>query len=221
MTERPSPPISVTIPGRGAAPAELLAVGPPATGRAPRPVPRPSRVVAALAVAVLGAGVLVAHDLVTAPEPPFVLPPTVSVAGVTASSALVRDRSRPLVQRLELSVRLEAASGRGDSGGGPQPGDLVLTAVEVRGFGVRLPAQPPPLLLGDVDRRGSGSVETVTLPVEVAVADCAVEPFAQRRLVLQVRRGDGPVGAVQVTSPSEVVRALDRLVARTCNRPRG
>ena len=221
MTERPPPPITVTIPGQGAAPAELLAVGPPAPARA---APRPSRgvrVVGALGAAVLAAGALAAQDLRNRPAPPFVLPPTVSVSGVSATSSAVRERSRPLVQRLVLTVQLEPATGRGDGGGGPQPGDLVLNAVEVRGFGVRLAQAQLPVVLGDVDRRGSGMAENIDVDVEVAVSDCAIEPSAQRRLVLQVRRGDGPVGPVTVMSPPDVVRALDRLVARTCNRPRG
>ena len=51
--------------------------------------------------------------------------------------------------------------------------------------------------------------------------DCAGEPQAPRGIVLTVRTGAGPDRTVRAVSDPDVARALDRLVSRTCGRPRG
>ena len=217
MSEPAPPRITVTIPGRGEVPGELLAVGPPAP-TAP-PVPRGPRLVALAAVGVLVLGCLSAYRQSTAPPPPVVLPPAVGVAGVTATA----DRSpggTDAVERLRLLVRVQAATGRGDSGGSPRPGGLVLVDVRARGFQVRL-TEPVPLVLGTDERAAAGARTSRTLDAEVVVVDCSVETGAQRQVSLAVRRGDGPVGTVLAVTSPELVRALDRLVSRTCRRPRG
>ena len=90
------------------------------------------------------------------------------------------------------------------------PGPVQLVDVVARGFQLRV-ARGTPLGL---ERRQR-------LRVDAVVVDCAVETSAPRRVELRVRRGDEPVAAVVVRSDPDVVRALDRLVARTCRRPRG
>jgi hypothetical protein len=59
------------------------------------------------------------------------------------------------------------------------------------------------------------------VPATAVVDDCSIEPQARRDVVLTVRTGAGPDGAVRAVVDEDVVRALDRLVSRTCRRPRG
>lgn len=210
------PPITVTVAGQTAAPAELLAGGPPPPRRPP--VPGPQRALALAVCAVLGAGLLVAHDQRTAPPPPVALPPGVGVAGVSATAERAPGGT-DAVERLRLTVLLQAATGRGDSGGSPDAGPLRLLDVMARGFQVRLPGSLP-RRIGEGERQSAGGVLRVPLAAEVVVTDCSVETGAPRSLRLQLRRGDGPVGTVLVSSTPQVVRALDRLVQRTCRRPR-
>ena len=215
----------MSVPGRGSAPAELLAVGPPAQDAPPAalaPQDRWLRGLAAAAALVLTAGVLTA---VRSPDPssprparPVAVP--LGVPGVTATVALLADE--PAVTRLRVDVALEGGStGRGDTGGSPEPERLALLAVDARGFGFRPVTGPLPLPLAEVGRFGSGLPSVVPVPLDAVVGDCSVDTRAPRRIVLQVRRGGGPAGRVLVASQPDVVRALDGLVARTCRRTRG
>ncbi len=207
------------IPGRGAAPSELLAVGPPA--------PRPARGRSATgllswAVAgVLGAGVLVAVDQrqQPGPAPVPVVAQTSSLYGVTGQVGLIDEQ--PLVTLLDLVVTVvPGETGREDSTTRPAA-QLQLIDVTARGFVVRLPRRTAPLLLGYVGRFASGTQRVLTLSAEVSVVDCSVEVGAQRTLSLVVQRGNGPVGSVRVRGDEAVVRSLDDLVRRSCRRPRG
>lgn len=205
------PPITVVIPGRGAVGAELLAVGDPV----PRtPVP-PSRWVGLSAVAVLVAGVAQVVTYDAPPAPPAVVAP--AVTGVTASAVPVDTfRGGPLDERFGLDVVVAPPGSRGDSGSPSEQDQVSLLAVSGRGFFFELVGPSTPVPLGPQDRRGA----TVSFEVRAQVSDCAVDSQAQRNIELQIRQGlrSGPV---QVSVDDDVVRLLDRLVARSCRRPRG
>lgn len=213
-----APVVTVVVPGRGEQPGEVLALGDPA----PRtPVP-PSRWVALAGVAVLALGVVqvAGHD---APAPPP--PRAVAAPSVTGVGAVARDtglEGGPLVERYGLTVVVDALRGRGDSGSPSEQDQVDLLAVTGRGFFLELPGVPSlPLDLGPFDRgpldRGGASIG---FDVSAQVSDCAIETQAQRTMELQVRRA-GRTGLVKVAVDGEVVTLLDRLVARTCLRPRG
>jgi hypothetical protein len=214
---RPAPPVTVTIPGRGAAPAEVLAVGDPAPRRPPLP-PR-LRALTAAVLLVLGSGVAAAVDQRSV-EPPPPVPPQAGFPGVTARAQL--DEQRELVTLLQLEVVVAGGgTGQGDTGGDTEPEQLRLVDVTARGFSIQLVGRAVPLVLGEIGRFGSGLQYVVPLGAEVVVSDCSVEVGAQRRITVLLRRGDGPTRPVRVDTGTAVVRALDDLVRRTCRRPRG
>ena len=211
---RASPPVTVVVPGRGQAPGELLALGPPADEPSPRgPVP-PSRWVALAAVVVLGAGVVQVATYDAPPAAPVVPPPPIS--GVTAAAFQVRGLvGGPLLERFGLTVEVALPVGRGDSGSPSEQDAVSLLGVTGRGFflelvGAALPFQVP------LDRTGG----SLAFDTTAQVSDCAIDSQAQRTLELQVRQGPR-TGEVKVAVDGDVVRLLDRLVARSCRRPRG
>ena len=207
----------MTIPGRGAAPAEVLAVGAPAAAAPSLPVG--IRALSAVVLLVLGSGVAAAVDQRTVEPPP---PARVEAGfpGVTARTQV--DEQRELVTLLQLEIVVAGGeTGRGDTGGPTEPEQLRLVDVTARGFSIRLVGRSAPLVLGEIGRFGSGLQYVVPLGAEVVVSDCSVEVGAQRRITVLVRRGDGPTRPVRVDAGTAVVRALDDLVRRTCRRPRG
>ena len=222
--ERVPPPVEVTVPSRSGAPSEVLAVGPP-----PRPpLSRAARAVAGAAVVAVGAG-LIGAGVVAARDDRPVAPPVTSVpttaasrpdAGLTATASLgaARTVGSP-VQRLTLTVVLEAYDGRGDSGGRLLGDDLSLVSVGVRGFAVVPDDRRTPIPLGRFGR--TNARQTTTIALAATVEDCSVETLARREVVLQVRSGQDAVEVLRATVAPDVVRALDRLVSRTCRRPRG
>lgn len=209
--------MTVVVPGRGAAPAELLAVGDPPPPRPP--LPARLRALTAAVLLVLGCGVAAAVDQRDVPPPPRPAPVT-GFPGVTARGAVLEQGE--LVTRIRLEVAVDVPeTGRGDTGGPAEPEQLRLVDARARGFQVRLVGRSVPLVLGQVGRFGSGRPYVVPLSAEVVVVDCSVEVGAQRRVTLDVRRGTGPVRPVRVDVGTAFVRALDDLVRRTCRRPRG
>ena len=203
------------MPASGAAPAEVLAAGPPPRARPPLPVRL--RVHLAVVLLVLAAGVLAALDR---PDPAPAEPPVPSFPGVGATARL--DQEQELLVRVALRIVVEGReTGRGDTGGPDEAEQLRLVEVGARGFAVRLVDRRTPLDLGAVGRFGSGLRMVVPVDADVTVVDCSVDVGAARTLVLSLRRDDGPVGRVPVTAAPEVVRALDDLVRRSCRRPRG
>jgi hypothetical protein len=215
---RPPPRITVTVPGRGLAPAELLAVGPPPQRARPRtPLRLQALVLAALTV--LGAGVAAAVEQESVPPAPRPVPQS-GFPGVGAVGAV--EQEREFAVRLALEVVVAGnGTGQGDTGGAAQPEQLLLVDAVSRGFQVRLVDRSTPLVLGQIGRFGSGRPYVVPLAAEAVVVDCSVEVGAQRRITLVLRRADGPARPVVVATGSELVRALDDLVRRTCRRPRG
>ena len=215
------PPVTVSIPGRGAVPAEVLDAGPRRRERTP--LPPLARGLVLSAVLLLLAAFAVAQGRSGAPPPqpaPAALPDT-GVDGVSAQVSLgAPSPDARFVTRITVSVALRPSDGRGDGGGGPQPGDVTLLDVTARGFAVDVGGRAPPLVLGGLGRT-STTRTVVTLSADVVVTDCAVDFGAPRRVDLHVRRGDGPVGHLAADVAPDVVRALDRLVSRTCRRPRG
>ena len=178
------------------------------------------------ALTVLGAGVLVVRqEPAPAPVPQVTdgrPQPRVLVGSSRVGGEVRLDEERPLVTRLALDVVVsDAAPGRGDSGGSPEPTPLRLVDVTGRGFQVRLLGGGYPLTLGEFGRFGSGLRTVIPLGLEVVVADCSVDVGAQRRLTLVLRSADGPVATVDAQSNPAVTRALDDLVRRSCRRPRG
>lgn len=174
----------------------------------------------------LAAGVLVVvrQDPAASPAPevPAASPPRVLVGSSRVGGELRLDEERPLVTRLALDVVVtDAAPGRGDSGGSPDPTPLRLVDVTIPGFQVRLLGSSFPLTLGEFGRFGSGLRTVIPLGLEVVVADCSVDAGAQRRLTLVLRSADGPVATIDAQSDPLVTRALDDLVRRSCRRPGG
>lgn len=214
MSERPGPPITVTVPGRGSAPAELLAVGPPAPRRPP--LPGRVRAVALAAVAVLGAGVLTAASY--EPPPPQAAPPAPRVTGVSAQAfpSPGGPRAAELVVGFGLGVTVAGLPGRGDSGSPSEQDQLQLLELTGRGFVLRLAGEPFPVQVPQ-----GRAPTTFVYDAQAEVADCAVEPLAPRRLELRLQRGSDVRSVLVVDVEAAVVRALDRLVAESCGRPRG
>ena len=219
--EREPPPVVVTVPGRGGRSAELLSGGPDL--RPPRgPLPRRVRLLALTGVALVTAGLLVAQDARTADEPP---PPASAGQGndrdgltATASLGAARTDER-YTQRLTLTAVLEPYDGLGGSGDRLLGDEVGLLDVRVRGFSVVPDDVRVPIPLGRFGRARSG--RSTTVPLEAVVDDCSVEPQARREVLLTVRTGDGPEQELRAVVEPDVVRALDRLVSRTCRRPRG
>ena len=170
-------------------------------------------------IAVLGAGVLTASTYEQ--PPPQAAPPLPRVTGVSASASAVQGASAgELVYGFSLLVTVEGLRGRGDSGSPSAQDDLALLALTGRGFVLQLVGAPFPVALPQAREQ-----RTVAYDVEAAVADCAIEPLAPRRLELQLQRGSDVRSevrsAVVARVDPAVVRALDRLVAESCGRPRG
>lgn len=207
--------MTVTAPGAGAPPPDLLESAP---ARRRRPWQPLALVVVAVAV-LLGAAVHGGGDPPGAPPPVPALPQPVTW-GITATASLAgAPVDQPYAQRLVLTVDLPAFDGRGDSGGRLLGDEVLLVETRVRGFTVE-PDDPRAVVpLGRFGRSDRG--RTTTVPATVVVDDCSIEPQARRDVVLTVRTGDGPDGTVQAGADADVVRALDRLVSRTCRRPRG
>lgn len=213
-SEPPPPPITVSIPGRGEAPAELLAVG-PALERVPRRLPRREIAVGALAGAVLLSGVGVSYQRLTAPPPPAPIRVAPTITGVTARTTLAPGGDR-FTTPLNLSVELAAVPNRGDSGS-PTAQDMVaLVGARLAGFSVMLAGGGFPRPLGPVTR----DAQTVQLRLLVSVQDCSVNVFAPRALRLRLQRGTDPAAPVLADAGQGVARALDDLVRFTCRRPR-
>lgn len=172
---------------------------------------------ALVAVVVVGAAVLRAAD--EGPVPARTVTPGVVTSDISATASLAGAATdEPYVQRLTLTVDLPAFVGRG-SGGRLHGHEVLLVGARARGFAVE-PDDPRPLVpLGRFGRADTG--RSTTLPATVAVVDCSVDTQARRDIVLTVRTGGGPDGDVRAVADADVVRALDRLVSRTCRRPRG
>jgi hypothetical protein len=216
--DREAPPVTVTAPGSGGPPPDVLEGAP-----ARRTPPRAGAVVALLAVVLLGTAAVRSGDGPPAPDPrpaPAVPPPRTVTSGITATASLAGAATdEPYAQRLTLTVDVPAFDGRGDSGGRLLGDEIVLVGVRLRGFTVE-PDDPRSLVpLGRFGRSTSG--RSTTVPATAVVDDCSIEPQAPRDVVLTVRTGDGPDGSVRAVADTDVVRALDRLVSRTCRRPRG
>ena len=179
-------------------------------------------VLALLGLVVLGAGVVLGGgSTAPAPDPAPPGPPARDTTpGITATASLAGAATdQPYVQRLALTVDLPASDGGLGSGAGLVGTEVQLVGVRVRGFAVEADDAGAPVPLGRFGRSTDGRATTV--PVQAVVVDCSVETQARRDIVLTVRTGDGPDGLVRIAADADVVRALDRLVSRTCRRPRG
>jgi hypothetical protein len=171
-------------------------------------------VVVVLGVAAVRSGPPPSPDSGPAPVRPPARAPDL---GITASAALGGAAvDEPYVQRLTLTVDLPASAGRSD---GRALEDVLLLEVRLRGFAVGADDPRSPLPLGS--SRRTDAARSTTVPLEAVVDDCSIEPQARRDIDLRVRTGAGPDAAVRAVADAEVVRALDRLVSRTCRRPRG
>lgn len=199
------PPVTIRVPGAPVSPADVLSQGRPPSERRRTP-PRWARHVLAVLAA---AGLLATAGVLAATKSPVEQPaaqPVSSAEGITVTVGLV---GRPLTRdpsvRLALTVDLDSSV---------VSGPLRLLGITGRGFSIQPVGVDLPLLL----EPGSTGAPFV---LEVLVNDCVVEPSAPRRLDLAVQRADRPPASVPARSDPDVVRALDRLVARTCGRPRG
>ena len=216
---RPPPPITIVIPGRGQASAELLAAGPsPARPPLP-PLATRLRALAAVAVAVLGAGLLVARDQQQPVQPaPVAVDASTAYLGVSATAVVVTEQPFSTVLDLVVSI---APGGAGPGDSTVQPAQqLRLQGISARGFAVRLTRRAAPLVLDYVGQFARDTEHVLHLPTEV-VADCTVEEGGPGTILLAVRVTGGPVGAVRVQGDPSVVRALDDLVRRSCRRTGG
>jgi len=222
--DREPPPVTVTAPQDGDALPDVLEGAPPSTRG-----PWPAVALVGLAVVVLGALAVRGSEPPAAPDPPppaFELPtappPLTATSGITATVSLGGAATdQAYVQRLALTVGLPAYDGSGDSGGRLLGDEIVLLDVGVRGFAVETDDPRSPLPLGRFGRATEGRSTTVPLAVTAVVDDCSVETEAQLAVLLTVATGEGPGGVVRAEVEPAVVRALDRLVSRTCRRPRG
>jgi len=196
----PAPPITIRVPGAGPPPPEPEPHGASeSVGRPPR-----RRLVAALAAL----GLLATVAVTAARSEP--LSDTSSAEGVTAGVSLAgRPQRGAQSVRLQLDVAVEPQKVGNDS-----DRRLTVFGMGAQGFGIVL-TPPTPLVVPGDDGVG------VMVFAEVSVADCAVEPSAPRALEVWVRRGSRAQAELVADSDPDVVRALDRLVARICNRPRG
>lgn len=205
--------MTVTAPGSGGPLPDLLDRAPPRSRG-----PWTGVSLALGAVVVVGAAVLRGADQPPVPartSTPRAVTPDISATASLAGAAT----DEPYVQRLTLTVDLPAFVGGGVSGGRLPGDEVLLVGARARGFAVE-PDDPRPLVpLGRFGRADTG--RSTTLPATVAVVDCSVETQARRDIVLTVRTGGGPDGDVRAVADADVVRALDRLVSRTCRRPRG
>ena len=221
----PVVPVTVSTPGDGggdAASGDLLA-----SGSAPgRPLARRTKVLALAGACVLAAGLLVAQvgrepgdgpSPAPAPPPAGAAPADDDLTAVATLGAARTDQ--PFLQRLTLTVVLEPDDGGGDGSGRGLADEVALLDVRVRGFAVVPDDRRRPIPLGRFGRADVGRATTV--PLQAFVADCSVEPQARREVDLDVRTGQGPVAVLRAAVQPELVRALDRLVSRTCRRPRG
>ena len=219
MDPRPGPPVTVVVPGSAGRAADVLTAGPPAPRRPP--LPRGQRwTAAAAAVVLLGGLVTVARAGAAPPSPqpaPARLPAPVAVPGVAASLTPVGPVRQPgeLVARFALAVTVEAIAPRGDSGSPSARDAVVLQALTARGFVVDLVGADLPLEVA-----GSRQRTQMGFEVEVRVTDCSVDTQAPRQLALDVSRSDAR-GTLRVLTSADVVAVLDRLVSRSCRRPRG
>ena len=217
--ERDPPPVTVTAPGDGGPPSDVLESTPPTLRR-----PWQAAALALLAAAVLAAAVVGGGDESAAPAPERPSRPAerTATSGITARASLAgAPTGQPYVQRLTLTVDLPAFDGRGDSGGRLLGDEVLLLDVSARGFTLEPDDPRHPVPLGRFGRSTSGRSTTVPLAATAVVDDCSIEPQARRDILLTVATGDGPDGVVRAVAEPDVVRALDRLVSRTCRRPRG
>lgn len=216
---RPPPPITIVVPGRGPAPAELLAVGPPQDRPSLPTLSTRLRALVLVAVAVLAAGLLAAGDQ---EEPvrraPVPVDASTSYLGVSATAGVLTEQPSSTLLDLVVSIS-PGAAGHGDSAVQPAQ-QLRLQGISARGFSVRLTRRAAPLLLDYVGRFARSSEHVLHLPTEV-VADCTAGDAGQATILLAVRVTGGPVGAVRVQGSAAVARALDDLVQRSCGRTRG
>jgi hypothetical protein len=179
-------------------------------------------VLAVAAVAVLGAAAVRGGGSSTAPapRPTAAAPAAASTSGITATASLAgAPTDEAYAQRLALTVDLPASDGTAIDGRRMLGDEAVLLDVRVRGFTVQPDDAREVLPLGRFGVANRG--RSTTVPATAVVADCSVEPQAPRDIVLTVRTGGGPEGAVRAVAEADVVRALDLLVSRTCRRPRG
>jgi len=226
--ERPPPPVTVSVPGRTVGPVEVLADGGPPDRP---PLPRWARPVAAGAAGLALVALAGAQGRQEAPSPApsaepaastsapaFVRPPA---RGVAATVALRRGGpDAPYAERLTISVALRGADAGGVRYGPAQEVPVRLLEVVATGFEVGLAGRRAPVDLGVLDPR---SLETVVVPLQadIVVTDCSVSTEAPRAVSLRLQRGDRRPDLVRATVERPVVRVLDRLVSRTCRRPRG
>lgn len=213
--DREPPRVTVTAPGSGGLPPDVLESTPVRSRR-----PRSTVVPVALAAAVLGAAVV--STRASAPPPASAAHDLPSATGLTASASLAgAPTDEPYTQRLTLTVVLPAVDGTGGSGEAARMlGDeAVLVEVRALGFTVRLDDVREVLPLGRFGVANRG--RSTTVPATAYVDDCSVDRQARRDIVLTVRNGAGPQAAVRAVAEPDLVRALDRLVTRACGRLRG
>ena len=208
--------MTVTAPGDDGPPPDVLEGAPPPSRRR-----WPTAALVLVAVVVLGAAAVGGggEEPVVAP-PPAQEPPRTVTSGISATASLAgAPTDGQYAQRLTLTVDLPAFDGRSDSGGRLLGDEVLLVETRVRGFTVEPDDPRSAVPLGRFGRSNRG--RSTTVPATVVVDDCSIEPQARRDIVLTVRTGEGPDGTVRAVADADVVRALDRLVGRTCRRPRG
>lgn len=195
----PAPPVTIRVPGAGPPPELEPESASNTVDRSPR------RRLVVLAVVL---GVLATVAVTTGRSDP--LPGTSSAQGISAKVVLAGRPPRGAQSvRLQLDVGVEPLTV-----GSASDRRLTVFGMGARGFGIVL-TPPTPLVVPGDDGVG------VMVFAEVSVADCAVEQSAPRALQVWVRRGSRAQAELVADSDPDVVRALDRLVARICNRPRG
>ena len=156
------PPVTVSVPGRGGGPAEVLTAGP----LPDRPAgPRWARGAAAATGAVLVGVLALAQDQELSPPAPLAAPsaaparsappvavPATAGRGVAAAVALRRvGPDAPYVERLLVTVALDGRDLEGDRPGRRHGEQVTLLDLAAPGFAVALPGRSLPVAVGVLD----------------------------------------------------------------------
>jgi hypothetical protein len=203
----------VVVPGRGAAPQELLAVGPPEPRprRELSPAVRAAALPALLVATALTGGLLVALSADPAPVASSAAQRAAAVQRVSAQAVPVTAPFDRLPGRFGVLVRVRPAALPGQRAPAEAGEAVSLLGLTAPGFDVSLDGSPAPRR---VEVPGREPAEVVLI-AQARVADCATASRT-RGLALRVLGARGVEGSLWVRTPDSLVRSLQDLTRSTC-----